>query len=369
MVKDLVNLNKITENTWRWLRVNSCELKNITIHEKSSYVNSNLFNDVTKKYIIDDKNIIENITSKFSNYENNNGISDELNELNLNNCNSEYIINIPENEKVSKHLFFDYKLDLLNNSLFDNITIVSGKYSEATVVINYDSISDEDMFHNGIIKIYADDNSKLNLVIIQTLNDTSINFDSIVTFAGYKSEINTSVIDIGAYTSIKSYTSYLVGENSSATLKNVYFGSNNNFLDMNYVMNHIGKKSNSSIIVKGALKDGAKKIFRGTIDFKTGATRSTGEESENVILLSDNIKNDSVPLLLCGEDDVSGAHAASVGKINEAKLFYLMSRGFSKKEANKIIIEGEFSSIINIVPDEKILEKVMDIIKRRLENE
>ncbi|MNT06745.1 FeS cluster assembly protein SufD [compost metagenome] len=134
-------------------------------------------------------------------------------------------------------------------------------------------------------------------------------------------------------------------------------------------MNHFGKKTNSSIIVKGALKDEAKKVFRGTIDFKTGAIKSIGEESENVIALSAKVKTDSIPLLLCGEDDVSGNHSASVGKINEDKLFYLMSRGFNKKDANKIIIEGEFSSIINTIPDESTSNKVINIIQRRLENE
>ncbi len=369
MTKDLVKLNKITEKTWRWLKVNETELKDVAIPEYLPFNDNNIINDSAKKYIETDSVNIQNVVNKFGSYDNSVGISEEVNLINEDNCNFKYILHIKGNEKVNEPIIIDYSLNDANSSLIENITIVAEKYSEVTILIKYGTNSDDYMFHNGMIKIYADDNSTINLVKVQTLNDKSINMEAVAVYAGYNTKVNTSIIDVGSHTSIQSYSSYLIGNGSKATLKNIYFGANNNILDMNYTMNHIGKKSDSSIIVKGALKDGSKKTFRGTIDFKQGATESTGEESENVMLLSDNVKTDSVPLLLCGEDDVSGAHAASVGKINEEKLFYLMSRGFSKKEANKIIIEGEFSSIINTIPDESTIEMVVELIQRRLENE
>ncbi|MNV83713.1 FeS cluster assembly protein SufD [compost metagenome] len=128
-------------------------------------------------------------------------------------------------------------------------------------------------------------------------------------------------------------------------------------------------RTKSDIETRGVLKDTSKKIFRGTLDFKKGATRSNGAEGEHVILLSPSVKSDSIPLLLCGEDDVTGAHAASVGKIDENKLFYLMSRGFNEKEAKKLIIEGSFSDIIDEIPLIELREEILDNIQRRLEDE
>ena len=99
-------------------------------------------------------------------------------------------------------------------------------------------------------------------------------------------------------------------------------------MNLAYEINHIGEQSESDILVNGALKDTAKKTFKGTIDFKKGASRSKGKEEEYAILLSEKVKNVAIPILLCQEDDVEGVHAASAGKMDEEILFYIMSRGF-----------------------------------------
>lgn len=368
MIKELNELNKITVKTWKWLKVNDLSLKEVNIPEKLSYDNQPILNEENNEYLTDiDNSEVKRIISSFN--IDNNKESNEITELNEKNCNSKYCIYIKENEKVVEPIVFNYTLDNDNIALIDNITIVAGKGSESTIVIKYNSNIEDYTFHNGILKIYADDDSKVNLIKVQMLNDKSYNFDSNVTYLGYNTKLDTTLIDLGAKVSVQNQYNDLLRENATATLKNIYFGSNDSLNDMNYVMNHIGRRTNSLIEVKGALKDNAKKTFRGTIDFKTGAFKSQGEESEHVILLSDSVKTDSIPLLLCGEDDVSGAHAASVGKINEEKLFYLMSRGFNEKEAKKVIIEGEFSNIINNIPDENIREEVIQEIKRRLENE
>lgn len=73
-------------------------------------------------------------------------------------------------------------------------------------------------------------------------------------------------------------------------------------IDINLVVNHIGKKTNCNIQVDGTLKDAAEKIFRGSIDFKTGSSDSKGAETENVLLLGDDVVNKTIPLILCAEE-------------------------------------------------------------------
>lgn len=115
--------------------------------------------------------------------------------------------------------------------------------------------------------------------------------------------------------------------------------------------------------------DRSKKTFRGTLDFKKGCKKSKGEEEEYTVLLSPHVINKSVPILLCTEEDVDGQHAASAGRIDENKLFYIMSRGFSETEAKKLVIEAAFNPIINQIPSEEIKNKISTSIRRRLENE
>jgi Fe-S cluster assembly scaffold protein SufB len=149
-------------------------------------------------------------------------------------------------------------------------------------------------------------------------------------------------------------------------LSSIYFGDGNRIIDLNYLINHIGRRTISNIETKGALKDRAKKVFRGTIDFKLGASRSKGIEEEYALLLDKEVKASSVPLLLCSEDDVEGQHAASAGQIDNEKLFYIMSRGISEKEAKKFIVEASFAPVIDKVPCEDLRDVIRDEIQRRL---
>lgn len=72
---------------------------------------------------------------------------------------------------------------------------------------------------------------------------------------------------------------------------------------------------------------------------KRGSSKSEGNEGEFAILLDKTVKADSIPTLFCDEDDVIGAHSASIGKVDESKLFYLMSRGLTESRAKKLIVE------------------------------
>lgn len=110
------------------------------------------------------------------------------------------------------------------------------------------------------------------------------------------------------------------------------------------------------------------KIFKGTLDFKKGASRSKGIEEEYAILLDKTVKADAIPLLLCEEDDVEGQHAASAGQIDSDKLFYLMSRGLDEKEAKKLIVEASFTPIIDKIPMEYLKEEITKEIHRRIVN-
>jgi ABC-type transport system involved in Fe-S cluster assembly, permease component len=146
----------------------------------------------------------------------------------------------------------------------------------------------------------------------------------------------------------------------------LYLSGNEDEIDMNYTTVFHDKESAGSIEARGALLDKAKKVFRGTIDFRKGASGAAGSESEEVILLSDEVKNVAVPIILCGEDDVKGEHAASCGRIDEDKLFYLMSRGLSMEESKKMIVEGAFYPILDKIPDEELVKEISSIIQRRL---
>jgi len=172
-------------------------------------------------------------------------------------------------------------------------------------------------------------------------------------------------VEFGSKRAVTNYISNLKDGGKSA-IYSIYIGNRDRELDLSYYMNHIGRRSISNIEVKGALKDRAKKVFKGTIDFKLGSSKSEGREGESVIIFDKTVKSKAVPLLLCTEDDVKGEHAASSGKIDEDKLFYIMSRGFSKEEAMKLIVEASFNPVIDRIPLEDLRDIVRDELARKL---
>ena len=129
-------------------------------------------------------------------------------------------------------------------------------------------------------------------------------------------------------------------------LNTIYLGKENQIFDLNYIGELRGKKTNINIDVQGALRDKSKKHFKGTIDFKKGCKKASGNENEACMLLSDTAKSIALPMLLCSEEDVEGNHASSAGKIAEKELFYIMTRGINKKDAMRLMVRAKFNKIL-----------------------
>ena len=158
----------------------------------------------------------------------------------------------------------------------------------------------------------------------------------------------------------------LRGDDSAADFNAVYFGDGNRRLDFNYVIRQHGKRTQATMNVRGALTDKSDKIFRGTLDFQRGAKGSTGRELEEVIILSEGTRNRSVPLMLAAEDEVDGHHAVSVGRLDDEKIFYLMSRGLDKSEAERLIVEAAFNPVIEKISDDNQRGELLENLQQRL---
>lgn len=363
----LRNLNEIPVRTFRWLKVNDIDIKETPSLSSMKSFNKNILSMVeTSSYSIRMNNLPSNFDNIFKNEDY--GVSKEILEENLKEFNCGIILNVKEGHTVSTPIVLDYEMDNLNNKLFDNSIIHLEPNSKATVLLNYKSNDSSIGYHNGQIKIYLSRSSELNLIVNQNLNENTYNIHSMLSIIEEDAKIEVNSIELGGSKSIINYTTNLTGNNSKGFINSVYFGDKNRVLDINLKAAHIGKNTESNIDVKGALSEYSKKTFRGTLDFKKGATKSKGSEEEYIMLLSPSVRNNSIPLLLCGEHEVEGQHAASAGKIDENTLFYLMSRGLSEKEAKKLLVEAYFVPVIDSLPVDALKKSILDTIKERLEN-
>lgn len=149
----------------------------------------------------------------------------------------------------------------------------------------------------------------------------------------------------------------LKGAESSFDSEIAYRLQGKKVLDMNYEVNHLGPCSCSDIRVKGVLAEGADKIFRGSIDFKTGCGGSEGSETEDVLLLDDTVHNRTLPVILCAEENVSGNHGATIGRLDENLLYYLESRGMDAAEVYDMMARARIEAAIRKIPDEETIRR------------
>lgn len=351
-----MKLNETPVRTSRNFNINNIKLENIEIPE-----NIPLFENVT---IIGDTSKI-NIEQKTTNVELAYGLSKELTEQIKLKANKKLKLNL--SYKNNEETQIDFNFDEENTVLLDNIEIIANEDTKSTIIIRYTSNEELENFHNGIIRVKAKQNSEINIILVNLMNTKSNNLIAIENTLEENSKVKYTIIDFGGKNSITNYYSNLIGENSDNSLNTIYLGKNNQIFDLNYIGELRGAKSNIDIEVQGALKDDAKKHFKGTIDFKKGCKKATGNENEACMLLSDTAKSIALPMLLCSEEEVEGNHSSSAGKIGEKELFYIMSRGFELKDAMKLMVRARFNKILENIENENLKEEILQEIDNRLD--
>jgi len=351
-----IKLNETPVRTSKNFNINNIKLDNIEIPNRLEDFKNVRISEIGSKNSIDFNVSNSNLTYGLGDF-----FTNQVNE------NSNYKANIIINSKTKKEVEIDFKFDNENSNLAENIEITANEGTKSTIILKYETDNNVEAYHNAVIRATAKKSAMLNVIIVNFMNEQSNNFISIENSFEDNSKINYIIIDFGGKNSITNYYSNITGENADNSLNTIYLGKNEQLFDLNYIGELYGKKCNIDIEVQGALKDNARKHFKGTIDFKKGCKKATGNENENCMLLSDRAKSLALPMLLCSEEDVEGNHSSSAGKIGEKELFYIMSRGFELKEAMKLMVRAKFKKILENVKNEDLKNQILNEIDKRLD--
>jgi len=315
-------------------------------------------------------------------------------------------IKVKANETVKEPIELEAFFDEENNVFINQIDIVMEENSQANFIIKAISLCEKDNVFNKIKKekleltkdelennkeaaeikngkdkykknnldiffylkqtTHLKKNAKANITIASETNFYSNYFVAVENKLDENAELTNNMLDLYGKNKITNIYTKLVGDNSKNYIKNIYLGAYDDIIDINYDVETIGKNTEVNIESQGAISGNARKHFKGIIDFKEGSSKAIGRENENCILLSSNAISKSLPVLLCHEEDVFGEHGVSSGKIDEDKLFYLMSRGLSEIEAKKLIVRGNFNNIVSQLVSEKLKNEVNQAVENLL---
>ena len=345
-----MKINDTPVRTSRNFRINNLKLENIQIPS-----NLDTFKNVE---IITQKAEISNNVRKYK-LEYGNG--EILEENAQNEANS--VLNIKTSRKGEKvtiiYTFTDEETILVNN-------IEINTYKDADITIVYKSKTDKPCFHNSVIRLNTSPEDKVNVNIVNMLNNNSMHFESMESSLEDNTNLKYTIIDLGGKVSATNYFADIIGKEAKNDLKTIYLGIENQIKDINYIAHLKGEKTEGYIDVQGVLNDEAKKNFKGTLDFKRGCKGAKGDENEFCMLLSPKAKSIALPMLLCTEDDVEGNHSTASGRVDEKSLFYIMSRGLNEKEAVKLIVRARFNKILERIKDENLLKEIVQELDNRL---
>jgi Fe-S cluster assembly protein SufD len=157
----------------------------------------------------------------------------------------------------------------------------------------------------------------------------------------------------------------LEGDGASSEVVGLYFGEGSQTLDYRMVVNHSGRNTTSDVFLKGALEDDSQSVFTGLLRIEKDARKTSTFETNRNLVLSENAKAHSVPNLEILCDDVVCGHASSVGPLDEGLLYYLQSRGLRKQRAERLLIRGFFTEVIDRLPIDGIAKPVSDEVFSR----
>lgn len=255
-----------------------------------------------------------------------------------------------------------FEQNFKNKRVFSKLKICALENVKQKLILK---ISCENCFLKNEIFFDLAENSELE-VIIFSCNTKTKHFLNIESSLKKNAKLKIDICEFLDECCVYNFYSKNYEMNSQTKLSSLIFEKDGAKADLNYLMDLFGKNGFADMKVLNVLDGTSTKAFKGTIDFKKGAKKSKGYEDEYTIFLSSGVQSKALPMLLCGEEDVNGSHSSSAGKLDEEKMFYLMSRGLSFCDAQKLLIKAKFSEILKNYFDEKTKNEIFEKIDRSL---
>ena len=250
---------------------------------------------------------------------------------------------------------------------FSRVLIVAEAHSQVSYV---DEILSEDFSEQTLastaVEVIARDGAQVQYVALQRLGSGAFYQSVQRTLAGRDATLDTLNVGLGASVSRVDLNARLRGPGANSDMLGLYFADGSQHFDFNTSQDHLVENTASDLLYKGALDGSSRSVFRGIIRVHPGAQRTDAYQTNRNLLLSPKAHADSLPNLEIQADDVKCSHGATVGELDEDAKFYLMSRGLSRVQAERLVVLGFLGEVLSRLPLGGVSEKVTRVIEQKL---
>ena len=250
-----------------------------------------------------------------------------------------------------------------------HLLVVADAGSKVTVVESVASSlgeTEKTLLHNGAVEVFAKAGAQVRYATVHHMDKAAIDISYRRAVLDQDAGIEWIVGDLHDGNVLSDTLSILKGNGSASDAKVISVGTGSQRMSLTTRAVHFGRSSESDMITRAVMKEEAAAVINGITKIEKGATKADGQQTEKVLMLSPKARGDANPILLIDEDDVKAGHAASVGQVNAEQVYYLMSRGISKEEAERLIIFGFLDPVVSQIPLEPVRELLHRILERKL---
>ena len=264
---------------------------------------------------------------------------------------------IPPGLKVDLPLQAYFRLNVANIGQFERTLIIADEgsqvhYVEGCTAPQYTT----DSFHSGVIEILVKKNARVRY---STIQNWSNNVYNLVTQRARVEENGTMEwvdANLGSKVTMKYPSCMLMGKGAHGEILSIAFSGKGQHHDTGGKVIHLAPDTSSKIVSKSISKDGGRASYRGLMRVNKGNKNVKSNVVCDALLLDDHSRSDTYPYIEVDEQDVTIGHEASVSKVEEEQLFYLMSRGLSEEEATSMVVSGFIEPLVKELPMEYAIE-------------
>jgi Fe-S cluster assembly protein SufD len=278
------------------------------------------------------------------------------------------LIHVPRGVKVADPLHTVLWAPSRSGAQFSRVLVVLDQGAELTYVHESasPSFTDGQTIHAGIVELIVGDEARLTFVELQNWGSHVWHFTHERARVGRDGRMDWIFGAVGSRLT-KNFSSLdLDGEGAEGRMSGFYFADGVQHLDHDTQQNHRAPHTTSDLLFKGALLGRSRSVWQGMIYVAPGAQKTDGYQANRNLLLSRQARADSIPGLEILADDVRCTHGATVGQLEAEPVFYAMTRGLPRLEAERIVVDGFFSPVLDRIPFEPVRERFRGVIDAKM---
>ncbi len=274
------------------------------------------------------------------------------------------LVHVPAGVELDRPLYLRVANAAEGGSLFWRVLVVAEEGSRFTLIEELASATPKlSGYANAAVEIVVGDGAKVEYVNVQNLSRSTWLFASCHARVERDAELDWVAGGFGSAKGKVRIQNDLAGQGATSRVTGAYFADGRQHLDYDTYQRHIAPSTTSDFAFKGALRDTATAVWRGMIRVEEGAQKTNAYQENRNLLLSQEAHANSIPGLEILANDVRCTHGATLGQVDREQLFYLMARGLSRAEAERLIVRGFFQDVLDRVE----LEPVRDALAHALE--